>query len=431
MADRPELAINNQLAGGNIDTVGSKLQREAELLRDGLGSGIVNRAQEMWDNPGDTALNLGACAGAGLALNLASRAGGRWAAGARLATGAFTLSLGVDVVRRGVPTLGAMADNWSNPGNFESNKDTVAKYAGSALVDYPAMMLAGYGGYRVGGAIPMKTTQFQFNELGPLRDMRLDPSMQASTKALLDSGIPINAATRGAMNNPSIRSLAPGERAAAVRALTEGPGAAPKLELPANPAIKAPGESALPINPQTRAIVSGKEIQALPPGERSAAVRAILEGQAKNPAGGLGGKGGTELPKFEFPKFDPPKFDAGNLLMTRTFSVTSPRLIPTVVPFDLIQRTENQLVAGKALGEGLLGAAAGAAGVGILQRLHQMKPEQPKVEEAPMPREVPQLQLRQLEIPALQLEPQKNAFIIERKKVVEQVIEQSAKPKEK
>lgn len=120
MADRPELAINNQLAGGNIDTVGSKLQREADLLRDGLGSGIVNRAQEMWDNPGDTALNLGACAGAGLALNLASRAGGRWAAGARIATGALTLSLGVDVVRRGVPTLGAMADTWSNPGNLRA-----------------------------------------------------------------------------------------------------------------------------------------------------------------------------------------------------------------------------------------------------------------------------------------------------------------------
>lgn len=176
------------------------------------------------------------------------------------------------------------------------------------------------------------------------------------------------------------------------------------------------------------------KVQALPLGDRTAAVRAILEGQAKNPSGGVGGKGGTELPKFDWGKIDPPKFDTGNLLMTRTFSVTSPRLIPTVVPFDLIQRTETQLNIGKALGEGMIGAGAGAVGAGILNRV---RPEQPKVEEAPMPREVPQLQLRQLEIPALQLEPQRNAFIIERqlqfdkRAAVEQVMEELAKPKEK
>lgn len=423
MADRPELAINNQLAAGNIDTVGSKLQREANLLRDGLGSGIVNRAQEMWENPGDTALNLGACAGAGLALNLASRAGGRWAAGARIATGALTLSLGVDVVRRGVPTLGAMADTWSNPGNFEANKDTVAKYAGSALVDYPAMMLAGYGGYKVGGAIPMRTTQFQFNELGPLRDIKFDTSMQAATKALLESGMPINAGTRGAMNNPIVRALAP----------TEGPaaGAAPKLELPTG--VKPPAESGLPINADTRAIMANPKIQGLPPGDRSAAVRAILEGQAKNPTGGFGGKGGNELPKFDWPTINSPRIDTAKLFNSNTFSVTttSPRLIPTVVPFDLIQRSESHLI-GKAMGEGLIGGAVGAAGAGILQGL---RPEQPKVEEAPMPREVPQLQLRQLEIPVLQLEPRNNAIIQrhhdKRAVIREQVIEELAKPKEK
>lgn len=410
MPDRPELQINNQLAAGNVDSVSAKFQREAELLRDGLGTGIVNRAVEMWENPSDTAVNLGACAGAGLALNLASRAGGRWAAGARIATGVMTLGLGVDVVRRGVPTVGAMADTWSSASHLDASKETVAKFAGSALVDYPVMMLAGYGGYRAGGAIPMRTTQFHYTELSP-NHLKAEP-MSPSTKALLDSGIPISAETRGLMNNPSISGMRPGDRAAAVKALMEG-GTAPKLET-----------SGLPVNATTRGLMENPSISGMKPGDRAAAVKAIMEGNS-----GPGGFGGAKVSDFNIPKgldiINPAKFDA-NLMMTRTFSVTRPTLIPTVVPFDLIQRSETQLIQGKAAG-GLVEGAMGAAAGGIMQRLHQMN----KVEEAPMPREI-----KQLEIPALKLEHRNNAIIQEQrhhndKRMMMEMIHEIAKPKEK
>lgn len=401
MPDRPELAIDNKL-NANIDTFGGKLQREAELLRDGLGTGILKRADEMWDNPGDTALNLGACAVLGAGLNLASRAGGRWAAAARITGYGLTASLGIDVMRRGVPTLGAMADTWSNPGNLDANKDTVAKYAGSALVDYPLMMAAGYGGFRAAGKIPMGTAQFHYQELSP-NFLKNEP-MSPATEALIKSGVPINAATRGLMENPAISGLKPGDRGAALKALTDA--------APVNPATAKLVEGGIPINSATRGLMENPAISGLKPGDRAAAIKQVL-GEGGNFPGG-GGAGGTkgggkfEMPNFELPKFNPAdftnKFNLGSLTST-IFSVRA-AYVPTIIPFDLIKRSEHQLVAGK-----LMGAAAGdAAAGGIMRGIHdfpkleQQKLEQQKqgkLEQAPMPRVVEEIKL---DLPKIELQ---------------------------
>lgn len=133
------------------DSLGSKLQREAELLRDGLSSGVVNRVTEMWEHKGQTALTLGGCAGLGAALSVANRLGGRWAVPGKILSGALLIGAGYDVVNRGAHTLGAVADTWNSPNaNMHFNKELVAKYAGSALVDYPLMIAAGYGGHTLG-----------------------------------------------------------------------------------------------------------------------------------------------------------------------------------------------------------------------------------------------------------------------------------------
>lgn len=153
----PEERFENPLkiapASNDTDSVGAKFQREAELLRDGLSTGVVNRLVQMYESPGETALTVGACAAVGAGLNIASRMGGRWSAAAKLAGGTFAVATGVDIIRRGAPTLGAIADTWSTPANLQANKDTVAHYAGSALVDYPVMLASGYGGFRAAGKI--------------------------------------------------------------------------------------------------------------------------------------------------------------------------------------------------------------------------------------------------------------------------------------
>lgn len=208
MPDRPELAINPRVNAAQVDSVGSALQREAELLRDGLGGGIVNRAKEMWNNPGETLLSLSACAVAGGALNLASRAGGRWATASRVAGVILTTSFGFDVARRAVPTLGAMSDTWSNPDLLKSSKETVAKYAGSALVDYPLMMATGYGGFKAAGQIQIRANRLHCTELSP--NLMQNNGSPAGTKALVEFEIPINAIT----------SLKPGDKAAAFIAET-------------------------------------------------------------------------------------------------------------------------------------------------------------------------------------------------------------------
>ncbi|MBY0547721.1 MAG: hypothetical protein K2W95_10530 [Candidatus Obscuribacterales bacterium] len=173
-------------ASNDSDSVGAKFQREAELLRDGLSTGAVNRLVQMYENPGETALAVGTCAALGAGLNIASRMGGRWSAAAKLAGGTFAVCTGVDLIRRGAPTIGAMADTWSNPANLQANKDTVAHYAGSALVDYPVMLASGYGGFRAAGKIQGVNINVRFGEFNKEIGFGHKPTVAEPSGRLLD-----------------------------------------------------------------------------------------------------------------------------------------------------------------------------------------------------------------------------------------------------
>lgn len=150
MPERLDQNLLNTTPAGDNDSFGAKLQREAELLRDGLSGGVVNRLQHLYENPGETAAIVGGCVALGAGLQIAARIGGKVGTAARVAGYGFTALAGVDVARRAVPTFGAMADTWSSADNLDANKSTVAHYAGSALVDYPLMLAAGYGGFQAG-----------------------------------------------------------------------------------------------------------------------------------------------------------------------------------------------------------------------------------------------------------------------------------------
>ena len=177
MADRiTDNPLKIPPTNGANDSVGSKLQRETELLRDGLSLGVVNRLSHMYENPVETAATVAGCATVGAALNIANRAGGRWATAAKVATYGFTAALACDVVRRGVPTIGAMADTWSSANNLATNKETVAQHAGSALVDYPLMMAAGYGGFKAAGKIQAINVNIKFGELS--KDFGIGPEVK-------------------------------------------------------------------------------------------------------------------------------------------------------------------------------------------------------------------------------------------------------------
>lgn len=164
MPERLDSLLKVAPAANESESVGTKLQREAELLRDGLSTGVVDRLVQMYENPGETALTVGACATIGAGLNIASRMGGRWSTAAKLAGGTFAVMTGVDVIRRGAPTIGAMADTWSSGANLQENKDTVAHYAGSALVDYPVMLASGYAGFKGAGRIQGVNINVKYGE---------------------------------------------------------------------------------------------------------------------------------------------------------------------------------------------------------------------------------------------------------------------------
>ncbi|MBY0547684.1 MAG: hypothetical protein K2W95_10345 [Candidatus Obscuribacterales bacterium] len=173
MPDRVENLLASPLNDGR-ESLGDKLQRESELLRDGLSAGALHRLNEMYENPGSTALTVGGCALLGAGLNLARRAGGRWGTVAKVATYGFGAALGVDVIRRGIPSIGAMADTWNSPTNLEVNKGTIAGMAGTALVDYPVMFASGYAGYKVAGRIPMGA----LSAPSVITETALDPTMK-------------------------------------------------------------------------------------------------------------------------------------------------------------------------------------------------------------------------------------------------------------
>ncbi len=136
--------LNTNTASAN--TGASALQREAELLRGGLSSGLQDRWQEATKNAGATLTEIGLSAGLGAALTYGLKAGGRYGQVAKVAGGLFLIGMVDDVSRRVIPTVGAIVDTWRSGENLEENRRIVAKNAGSALVDYPLMLASGLAG---------------------------------------------------------------------------------------------------------------------------------------------------------------------------------------------------------------------------------------------------------------------------------------------
>lgn len=327
MPERIELAIEPRANTAPVSSVGSALQREAELLRDGLGTGIVNRANEMWNSPGETLLSLSACAVAGGALNLASRAGGRWASASRVAGVVLTTSFGVDLARRAVPTLGAMSDTWSNPDMLKASKETVAKYAGSALADYPLMMAIGYGGFRAAGQIPVRTNRLRCTELSP--KLTQDNGRSSAQNVPIESEIPINA-------------IKPGDRTAAFIAETAKHPAVRLAESGAqinalaskHPAVRL-AESGTQANSTRHAAAKIPEIAYLPRAESAAAIAKTpdLGASATNFCGAATGPARSKL------NFAASESMGSNYKIMPNLSKSSRLAFSlTVVPFDLIVR---------------------------------------------------------------------------------------------
>lgn len=138
------------------DTDSSALERTEKLLFEGLLGGAKQRTEELSKNPVELCSTVALCAAGGAALNLMNRAGGRWGLAAKATSGTMALLTAGDVVRRGVPTVAAVMDTWSSTTNLEHDKNVVAAYAGSALVDYPLMMVSGYAGFRGANALPVR-----------------------------------------------------------------------------------------------------------------------------------------------------------------------------------------------------------------------------------------------------------------------------------
>lgn len=442
MGERLDNLLDNKINQNNgKDTVGAAFQREYELLRDGLSTGMSDRLHHMVENLGETAVNLGICATAGAALNLASRAGGRWGTAAKIAGGVMGVVAISDVARRAVPTIGAMADTWSSPLNLEANKDTVAKYAGSALIDYPVMLAAGYGGYRLGGMVPMRTTVVEFVDLTNLNKMR-----DAAGK-LADSGLPINPQTRALMENPAIKDLPPGARADALKALTSKPLLEPiKLDVPGalnNPPAKFDAAKWAEIaNAKPAAVpkdLLGPELTN--PGGKLLGEKPALPGEALNakpnlppadvvnsmapkwPGGDSTGIRTTppsalelQIRSLQIKPGDLTNFNIGNLSIART------RFLPvTIIPYDLMYSNQDQVFHLQKAGEG---AVKGVIEGAFKQLKPQPKPEaKAEPEKAPPPREVGVIE--RLELPKLDfdkiLKEQPNAVIQRHHRIMEHI----------
>lgn len=413
MPDRFELLrpVDNQNNNGP-DTIGNKFQREYELLRDGLSNGVVDRVTHMANNLGETAETIGICAGVGMALNLASRAGGRWGTAAKIGTGVLGVVALTDVARRAVPTFGAIGDTWSSGANLEENKQTVAKYAGSALVDYPVMLAAGYGGYKLGGLGP-KATVVEVMDLSALKNIK-DP-LTPGAKALLEAGLPINPATRGAMQSPKLLDLPVPQRADAVRALTSKPVLEPiKLDAPATPATNAPKldaakfadilaakPSAVPkdlLGPTFNQAAKGLEVPGAKPVE-GAAVPGNLGSKAPKfewGKDGSFGKNGPSIAELNIKDFGAKIAENGFNTRYMDISVKSRVIVPTIIPYDLLHTEQIRL--------GVIGKVGQGAAQGALDAIGNKPQAQPKVEQAPAPREVKEERLELKPFPPVKLQ---------------------------
>ncbi len=154
MPDRFEINANklssedSQLLSAHQNGLSDKLLLEAALLTGGAGGGFVKRVQEAWQNPTLTAIEFGGAAGLAAGMKLMSDAGGAWGKAAHAVGTVVLIAGGADAANRLFKTGSAMADTWTNPQNYEANKETVGRYLGSAFFDYPLLAAGGYAGVR-------------------------------------------------------------------------------------------------------------------------------------------------------------------------------------------------------------------------------------------------------------------------------------------
>lgn len=154
MPDRFEINANKlasedlQLLSAQQNGLSDKLLREAALLSSGAGGGFLKRVQEAWQNPSLTAIEFGGAAGLAAGMKLMSDAGGAWGKAAQAVGTMVLVAGGADAANRLFKTGSAMADTWTNPQNYEANKETVGRYLGSAFFDYPLLAAGGYAGMR-------------------------------------------------------------------------------------------------------------------------------------------------------------------------------------------------------------------------------------------------------------------------------------------
>jgi hypothetical protein len=156
--------LEPQISGCDLN---SKLQREADLLRDGLSTGFKERVEEAKEHPVVTSLEVAGSFAIGSSLAWMTKAGGKWGAAAKLAGGAFGVMMASDVLKRGTHTVNAMTETWNSELNMVHNKQVVAHYAGSALFDYPVMLGSGLAGAGAVHMAPRFAEIIKTREVGP------------------------------------------------------------------------------------------------------------------------------------------------------------------------------------------------------------------------------------------------------------------------
>ncbi len=407
MADNNLELLKHNTGNAAPDTTAEAFRREAELLRDGIGQGVSQRLQ----NPADLIASGTLAMGGAAALRMAMDKGGRWGTAAKVASYGFAALAGVDIGRRAAPTLSAMADTWNSSRNLEANKVTVANNLGTALVDYPLMAMAGSAGFKLAARPTTINVAFsnlsESSSLGKL-NAKLDVApTSAASKALLESGIPINQATRGAMSNPAIEAASPKLKGDLVRELAG--------IKPANALL----ESGIPINQATRGAMSNPAIEAASPKLRGDLVREAAGIKPANAAleSGIpinqGIRGAMNNPAIEsvaprnfpkdfnpknFPEIKMPKIDPVSFKdLSSNFQYTDirvSRLTPSfpVMPVDLMSKTELlQMANGPADGD------AAKAG-GEFQGIHQFFRDDVRANE------IQRLKIDNLELPKFEMQ---------------------------
>jgi hypothetical protein len=141
----PEEKVDNSFS--------EKLHSEVGLLASipgHIGSGVISRLQDVLDHKNLTAIELAASFGVAVGLTFASKNPGLIGDVARFTPKLFLGLTALDIGRR---FGGPMIDTWRHPANLERDKQWLGNNLGSALVDYPLVAAAGYGGDRLSSGL--------------------------------------------------------------------------------------------------------------------------------------------------------------------------------------------------------------------------------------------------------------------------------------